>query len=251
MRRFFISEEQSKQAEQGTVTLVGSDVNHIVHVLRMGKGDPLILNTTDGQELCCVIETIGDATVGCRVVSVAVNQTEPRVRVTLLQGIPKGEKMELIVQKSVELGVCSIVPILTERTVMRFHTPQDAVKKQQRWQKIAEEASKQCGRGIVPTVQPVCSLEEALKAIPERTLRLVAYENERENSLKERIRNAAMEDNIEDIAVFIGPEGGISAKEFALMKACGFKSTSLGRRILRTETAGISVLAALRYEFED
>lgn len=251
MRRFFISEEQSEQAEHGMVTLAGSDVNHIVHVLRMGKGDSLILNTTNGQELCCVIEAIRDGTVACRVVSVDANHTEPRVRVTLLQGIPKGEKMELIVQKSVELGVCSIVPVQTERTVMRFHTPQDAVKKQQRWQKIAEEASKQCGRGIIPTIHPVQSVEEALKAIPERTLRLVAYENEQENSLKERIRSAAMEDNIEDIAVFIGPEGGIASNEFALAEAYGFKSTSLGRRILRTETAGISVLAALRYEFED
>lgn len=251
MRRFFISEEQGKQAQNGSVLLTGSDVNHIVHVLRMRKGDSLALSTTDGRELLCKIGDISDQNVLCNVCDIRQNETEPRVRVTLLQGIPKGEKMELILQKSVELGVCNILPAQMERTVVRFHTEQDAAKKQLRWQKIAEEASKQCGRGVIPQVQPVQSFQEALRHIPDEALRLIAYENEQEFSLKDRIREAMGRRDLREIAVIIGPEGGISPEEYEEAIQAGFVSVSLGRRILRTETAGIAVLAALRYEFED
>ncbi len=251
MRRFFISQEQREMAENGSVVLTGSDVNHIVNVLRMGIGDALLLSATSGQEFECTIEAIEHQSIVCRVVNTTVNETEPSVQVSLLQGIPKGEKMELIIQKSVELGVTRIVPIMMERTVVRFHTEQDAKKKQSRWQKISDEASKQCGRGFCPEIAPVQSLKQALAEMPEGTLSLVAYENETVYSLKQRIQSAVSAGEVHHIAVLIGPEGGISPEEFEEVSTHGFLSVSLGKRILRTETAGICVLSALRYEFED
>lgn len=251
MRRFFISQEQREMAENGTVVLTGSDVNHIVNVLRMRVGDGLLLSATSGQEFECTIENIESQSILCSVLRENENKTEPSVEVILLQGIPKGEKMELIIQKSVELGVTRIVPLYMERTVVRFHTESDAKKKQSRWQKISDEASKQCGRGLCPEVAPVQTLKQALAEIPEETLSLVAYENETVYSLKQRIQSAISAGGVRRIAVLIGPEGGISPEEFKQACADGFLSVSLGRRILRTETAGICVLSALRYEFED
>lgn len=251
MRRFFISKEQSEEAKSGFVTLYGSDVNHITHVLRMGKDDEILLSTTDGQELLCMIESVDRDCIVCNVCSASCNQTEPRVKVTLIQGVPKGEKMELIIQKTVELGVCTIVPAMMERTVVRFHTAQDAAKKQSRWQKIAEEASKQCGRGVVPQVAMPRSFKQVLSQISAQSVKLIAYENEQENSLKARMDAAIQLGDVTEICVIIGPEGGISPEEFQWAQDAGFESVSLGRRILRTETAGIAVLSAVRYVFED
>lgn len=251
MRRFFISQAQSEMAENGSVLLTGSDVKHIVNVLRMGIGDELLLSATSGREFQCVINRIENQSVVCQVLNAWMNQTEPRVRVFLLQGIPKGEKMDLIVQKAVELGVTRIVPITMERTVVRFHTAQDAGRKQSRWQKISDESSKQCGRGFCPEVAPVQSLKTAISGIPEGSLALVAYENETVYSLKQRIQSAISNGAVRSVAVLIGPEGGISPAEYEMVCAHGFLSVSLGKRILRTETAGICVLSALRYEFED
>ncbi len=251
MRRFFISQEQSERAKDGSVILTGTDVNHIVHVLRMGQGDKLLLSATNGQEFHCVIDRIEHDKVVCSVCSASNNHTEPAVSVTLIQGVPKGEKMEFIIQKTVELGVCEIVPAMMERTVVRFHTPQDGFKKQTRWQKIAEEASKQCGRGCIPSVAEPQMFKQALSQISPDALKLIAYENEAEYSLKNRIEKAMEAGSVTQIAVLIGPEGGISPNEFSLAIESGFQSVSLGRRILRTETAGIAVLSAIRYVFED
>lgn len=251
MRRFFISKEQSEEAKSGRVVLYGTDVNHIANVLRMGTGDELLLSATDGQELHCLIESIRSDAVVCSVSFASCNQTEPRVSVSLIQGVPKGEKMEFIIQKSVELGVCEIMPVMMERTIVRFHSAQDALKKQNRWQKIAEEAAKQCGRGIVPQVHLPESFKAMLSKIPQDSLRLIAYENEQEYSLKSRIEEATKSADVQHICVIVGPEGGISPEEFQWATDTGFESVSLGRRILRTETAGIAVLSAIRYVFED
>ncbi|MBR5280574.1 MAG: 16S rRNA (uracil(1498)-N(3))-methyltransferase [Clostridia bacterium] len=251
MRRFFISQEQREMAETGKIILSGTDVNHIVNVLRMGIGDHILLSATSGEEFECEIAEIGNQSVVCGVLHTSVNCTEPAVQVTLLQGIPKGEKMELIVQKSVELGVTRIVPVMMERTVVKFHTTQDGMKKQARWQKISDEASKQCGRGFCPEIAPVQTLKQALSEMQPETLALVAYENETVFSLKQRIQSAIKKNAVLRIAVLIGPEGGISPAEYETVCNAGFLSVSLGKRILRTETAGICVLSALRYEFED
>lgn len=233
------------------MVLTGSDVNHIINVLRMGVGDTILLSATSGEEFECEIAEIGNQSVACTVLRTAMNCTEPTVQVTLLQGIPKGEKMELIIQKSVELGVARIVPVQMERTVVKFHTTQDALKKQARWQKISDEASKQCGRGFCPEIAQVQTLQQALLEVPSGTLALVAYENETVFSLKRRVQEAIALGSVHHITVLIGPEGGIAPAEYESACGAGFLSVSLGKRILRTETAGICVLSALRYEFED
>lgn len=250
MRRFFIDAQAAEKAEKdGIIEMTGSDVKHIVSVLRMGPGDRLIFSATDGREFDTRITRCDTASVTASVESVRLNETEPRIKVTLIQGIPKGDKMELIIQKCVELGVVCIQPVMTEHTVVRL-SPPEAEKKRVRWQKIAEEASKQCGRGIIPAVCGVEKLESALKARPEGELKLFAYENESDITLKQILREAG-EGFDGEISLLIGPEGGFSAGEADIAAENGFKAFSLGKRILRTETAGIAALAGIRCFFED
>lgn len=250
MRRFFISSEQAaKGAEEGYIDIAGSDVKHITGVLRMRAGDELVLTSSDGRDFFTEIAGAGPERVRVKVNEIRVNTTEPRVYVTLIQGVPKGDKMELIIQKNTELGISRIVPVLTEFTVVRLDG-KDREKKQLRWQKIAQEAAKQCGRGAVPEVLTPVSLEAALKAVPEDTLKWFAYENEQDTALKQLLESAGA-DFSGRIAVLIGAEGGFSAAEAAMAEQYGFTPFSLGRRILRTETAGIAVLAAMRCFFED
>ncbi len=250
MRRFFISSEQAARGTgEGFIDIAGSDVRHITGVLRMREGDKLVLTSADGRDFFTEIAETGPELVRVRVNEIIANTTEPRVDVTLIQGVPKGDKMELIIQKNAELGVNRIVPVLTEFTVVRLDG-KDREKKQLRWQKIAQEAAKQCGRGAVPEVLTPVNLEAALKAVPEDTLKWFAYENEQDTTLKQLLTGAG-EDLGGRIAVLIGAEGGFSAAEAAMAERYGFTSFTLGRRILRTETAGIAVLAAMRCFFED
>lgn len=250
MRRFFINSEQAAcGTEKGYIDIIGSDVRHIIGVLRMRAGDPLVLTSSDGRDFYCELAESEPERVRVRVKEIKVNTTEPRVDVTLIQGVPKGDKMELIIQKNVELGVSRIVPVLTEFTVVRLDG-KDCEKKQARWQKISGEAAKQCGRGAVPEVEMPAGLEAALKAIPDGTLRWFAYENERDTTFKQLLTGAGA-DYCGRIAVLIGAEGGFSAAEAALAEQYGFVPFTLGSRILRTETAGIAVLAGMRCFFED
>lgn len=250
MRRFFIDSLQAEKA--GTdkiITVRGSDVNHIVNVLRMKKGDGLLFSATDGREFETVISALGPDSVTADVVNVRENSTEPDVCVTLIQGVPKGDKMELIIQKAVELGACAVVPVMTEFTVVKLDGV-DRKKKQVRWQRISEEAAKQCGRGIVPPVTEPVSLNQALRERPDEEIKLFAYENEEELSLKAVL--SELGDGFKGkISVVIGPEGGFSRAEAEMAKESGFRPFSLGRRILRTETAGFTALAGIRCFFED
>lgn len=251
MRRFFISEEQARNAETtGTVSLCGSDVNHIAHVLRMRRGDAVMLSATDGTEYTCEIETISDREVCCRVRDAKKNGTEPVARVILIQGLPKGEKTDWIVQKGVELGASELRFTVMERTVVRFASEKGGEKKTGRWQRIAEEAAKQCGRGTVPAVTLQKDFAHAIADLPADSVRLIAYENEEEQSLKQ-VLSQLQKEKSRTIAVIIGPEGGIAPGEYEDAVRSGFSSVSLGKRILRTETAGMAVLSAIRYEFED
>jgi len=252
MRHFFIKDSEIAQAEAGgLLEISGPDVNHIVNVLRKKPGDVLVFCPEDGsgREVRARIEAVSGETLRLEVLEVRENTTEPYVQVTLIQGIIKGERMDTAIQKSVELGVSRIRPVITEHTVVRLDAG-DIEKKRVRWARIAEEAAKQCGRGAVPEVLAPMPLKQVITEPQQDEVRLIAYENERETSLKSELQ--ALEGrNIREIRVLIGPEGGLSPEEAALAVENGFRSVTLGPRILRAETAGPAVLAAIHCFFED
>lgn len=250
MARFFVTKEQILYKDEipAFTEITGSDVKHMRDVLRMSPGDTFTACDSTGVEYTCALEGFSEGKGIGRILSQKVGDTEPRTPVTLFQGIPKGDKMDLIIQKNVELGVTRIVPVIMERTVVKFSDPRDKSKKTERWNRISMEAAKQCGRLSVPVVHPPVSMKEALDLVPGEALRLVPYENEQELRLKAVLRGAK---EPSAVAFFIGPEGGISGDEIDALMAADFRPVSLGKRILRTETAGFAVLAAIRYELED
>lgn len=250
MRRFFVSREQLRGTPPTQVELTGSDVKHIRDVLRMRVGEELLVCDSAGVEYFCTLETILPDRLLLHIQSQRQGETEPLIPVILYQGIPKGEKMDWVIQKAVELGVRRIVPVMMERSVVRLPQEKDRRKKQERWQKIAHEAAKQCGRTRLPQVEIPLSYQEALADSPEG-LRLLPYENEEQVSLQSRLRPLCASQSMCPISVLIGPEGGFSQEEVVFAEHAGFLRVTLGRRILRTETAGLSVLAAIRYEWQD
>ncbi len=244
--RFFVPDTNiDREAAKAFIT--GSDVSHLRTVLRAEPGDALTLCDTAGTVYSCVIKDISKDCITCGITGSEECPSEPKVPVILLQGVPKGEKMEFIIQKCVELGVNGIIPVVTERTVVKFDTKQDAAKKVARWQKIAAEASKQSGRGIVPFIGDVVKFKDVFNVI-DGGLRIIPYENEHEKTLKDVLRERLPADKI---YLFIGPEGGFSMQEVETSVSEGFTPVTLGTRILRTETAGMATLAAIRYEIGD
>ncbi len=243
MGRFFVD---PGDIEGGLVRITGGDADHIRRVLRVKPGELLTVCDGRGTDYIVKVEELKADRVLASVVSSERTATEPPVLVTLFQGIPKWDKMDFIVQKSVELGVSRIVPVITEHTVVRLHDKSDAGKKAARWQKIAYEAAKQCQRGIAPRVEAPVDYAEALDMARDSELALAAHEKAEGMSLKVlrglKVRSAA---------VLIGPEGGFSPGEIERALDRGFKCVSLGPRILRTETAGIAVLSVIMYELGD
>ena len=246
MSKFFVKENQ---INNGKIQVLGDDVNHIVNVLRMKKEDELqICNQDTGENYISKIIEIAKNSVECEIIKKVDYTTESNVNITLFQGIPKFEKMELIIQKNTEIGVKKIVPVIMERTVVKLDA-KVASKKIERWQKIAEIAAKQSMRDIIPKIENVTKLKDIESGGYD--VILVAYENEDRNMLKEELTK--LKDNKNDtynIAVVIGPEGGISEKEIEILKEKNAKFVSLGKRILRTETAGIVMNGNIMYELE-
>ncbi|ARP51044.1 MULTISPECIES: 16S rRNA (uracil(1498)-N(3))-methyltransferase [Caproicibacterium] len=231
MPRFFISPLTGTQA-----TLTGEDARHISRSLRMHPGEALTLCDGMGHDYQGEITEVTPDIVSVHILSAANNQTEPSVHVTLYQGIPKSTKMDFIVQKAVELGVFRVVPTLTSRCVSRPDGKTSA-KKVQRWQKIACEAAKQSGRGILPEVAPCISLQQAVCTAPGKCL--LFYEGGGV-SLTDAVNRVDSE-----ISIFIGPEGGFSTEEVRLVQDAGGQAATLGPRILRTETAPLAALTAV------
>jgi len=244
MARFFID---PADVCDRTITIFGEDAVHIGRVLRHKPGDILTLCDGNGLDYLVEIEKITANEVLTRIIEVKDNSTEPPVHITLFQGLPRADKMEFIIQKSVELGVGRIVPVLTERTVVRLDKPKDVENKLKRWQRISKEAAKQSNRGVIPEVSVPLGFGEALKLARETELAIIPYEKEEQNSLKQHIMSKC----IRTVSVMIGPEGGFTEKEAEEASKCGIKPVTLGPRILRTETAGIAVLAMLMYELGD
>lgn len=236
MNRFYVDTILQTGDE---ITLSKEDSHHAAHVLRLTPGTGVHLMDGAHRFLGVIRETapLVTAEVGAQLPS-----TEPQLRITLYQGLPKGDKMELIVQKAVELGADSIVPVAMERSVVKL-TAQDGAKKQQRWQKIAVEAGKQSGRCAQAAVEAPLTFKQLLQALPGRhDAVLVPWEEEAAASLN---AFAAAHPNVRSLGVLIGPEGGISPGEMEQLRAVGAQSVTLGPRILRTETAGLATLAAM------
>lgn len=247
MYQFFVEPGQINVAEK-RVTILGSDVNHIRNVLRMKIGEELsVSNGQDGREYRCGILSFGEDRVVCELRFVKEDNVELPSRVYLFQGLPKGDKMELIIQKAVELGVYQIIPVAAKRCVVKLDEKK-AASRLARWQGIAEAAAKQSKRGIVPKVEHVLSFEQAVDRASGMQVRLIPYELAEDMEKTRRLLDAVGPG--EDIAVFIGPEGGFDEYEITLAIESGIEAVTLGRRILRTETAGMTVLSWLVYLLE-
>ncbi|MCR4435435.1 MAG: 16S rRNA (uracil(1498)-N(3))-methyltransferase [Clostridiales bacterium] len=246
MSRFFIDE---KDIQGNKIYIRGEDVNHIKNVLRLKIGESIILCDGKGMDYTAGIEKFEPDYVLTGISASNYNETEPPIEVVLFQGIPKSDKMDFIIQKAIELGVNRIVPVMTERAVVRIEDKRDAEKKVCRWQRIALEAAKQSNRGIIPRVEYPVRYREALTLSDKSDLSLIPYEKEFKNSLKKYISQA--DADIKKVSLFIGPEGGFSEKEIEDAVQKGIKPVTLGPRVLRTETAGISVISILMYELGD
>ncbi len=220
------------------------DLHHIKKVLRLKAGDTVEISDGQKWEYEGVIEEITATEATLRITDKQSFAREPETRVTLFQGIPKAGKMDMIVQKCVELGVDSIVPVFMERTVVNDNGK--VSKKTERWQKISDEACKQCRRGIVPAVADAIDDCEMMNMLEGFDLVLFPYENETGNTIKDSLRN--LKNKPETVAIVIGPEGGFSDSEAKELKK--YECVSLGKTILRTETAGIAALAMTMYELE-
>lgn len=244
MYQFFVKPEQI-DVEHKRVWITGSDVNHIVNVLRIKQGEEFaVSNGVDGKEYRCSMISYTRDQVLCELRFIKEDEIELPVRVHLFQGLPKADKMELIIQKAVELGVYEIIPVTMERCVVKLDAKKEAGKLS-RWNAISEAAAKQSKRKVIPEVVPVMSYKEALKKAAAMDVRLVPYELA-EGMRKTRELIGAIEPG-QDIAVMIGPEGGFAEKEIEAAMDCGMTPITLGKRILRTETAGVTVMAWIMY----
>lgn len=245
MYQFFVS---PSQIQGNRIVIAGDDVNHIRNVLRMKPGEEIaVSNGVDGREYRCRIETISGKEIVCSLCFIREAGVELPVQVTLFQALPKADKMEWIVQKAVELGVYGVVPVETKRCVTKLDAKK-AGAKTARWQAIAEAAAKQSKRRIIPQVSTPCSFAGALQQAAGMDVRLIPYELA-EGMEKTRELFACIGTGCR-VAVFIGPEGGFAPEEIELAKETGFSPVTLGKRILRTETAGMVVLAWLGYLLE-
>lgn len=244
MYQFFV---EDTQVGEDSVTIEGSDVNHIRNVLRMKRGEKVRISTNSGKNYFGEIEELSETMVLVAIVEECADGTELANKIYLFQGLPKSDKMELIIQKAVELGAYEIIPVAMKNCVVKLDEKK-AGSKVARWQEIAKSAAKQSKRSLIPTVHMPMSYKEAVEAAATLDVVLVPYENERGMAAtKEAI--AAITSG-QSIGIFIGPEGGFADDEIALAREKQMQLISLGKRILRTETAGLATLSILMYHLE-
>lgn len=244
MYHFFVSEEQINGEN---AYIEGSDVNHIANVLRMKPGEELLISVKEDWDYLCKIVDIETDRVNLKVLE-SMEQRELPVNITLLQGIPKSDKLEMIIQKAVELGVSEIIPVKTKRVVVKIDEKKVDTKVN-RWNAIAESAAKQSKRSIIPKVYEPISIDNALEIVKDFGVKLIPYENADGIDKTRKILDNM--DKTKNIAVFIGPEGGFEESEVERIKNSGFEVITLGKRILRTETAGLALLSNIMIRLED
>lgn len=245
MYQFFVN---ASQIQGNQVVISGKDVNHIKNVLRMKVGEEIsVSNGQDGKEYRCEIEELGEQEILCTLRFIKEEGLELSSKVYLFQGLPKADKMEFIIQKAVELGIYEVIPVMSKRAVVKLDEKR-AASKILRWQAIAEAAAKQSKRDIIPRVAPVMSFSDAIAYSNCAQVKLIPYELAEDMKKTKDIINGLKSG--EDIAIFIGPEGGFGEEEVERAKAAGVEPITLGKRILRTETAGMTVLAWIMYQLE-
>lgn len=244
MYRFFVSENQIGEEN---VTITGSDVNHIKNVLRMKVGETILVSDGNDNEYMCEITELTD-NVTAKIVDMNKESRELPIKVTLFQALPKSDKMETVIQKIIELGAVEIVPVKTSRCIVKLDDKK-AAKKVTRWNEIAKSAAKQSKRGIIPEVTDVMTYEQALEKAKDFDVVLFPYEGaDNIDHTREIFGKIGKESHV---AIFIGPEGGFSIDEVAKAKDAGAREITLGKRILRTETAGMMIMSVLMYLFEE
>ena len=224
-------------------------MNHIKNVLRCQKGEHIeICNSETSKNYLCEINKIEKEEIECNILENLRSNVETDIKVTIFQGLPKADKMEYIIQKSVELGAYDITPVEMKRCIVKLNE-KDKEKKIQRWQKIAEVAAKQCKRDIIPKINNITNVKLICNIIQNYDIILVAYEKEKERTLKSELKKIK-EYNQKNIGIIIGPEGGLDEDDVKLLEESGAKVFTLGNRILRTETVALNVLSNIMYELE-
>ena len=247
MFQFFVDKSQIHESE-GLAYITGADVNHISHVLRMKPGEQFYV--TDGEcqgKYLCALKSVSAEQVVCDIVQNITDTTELPCEIVLYQGLPKADKMELIIQKAVELGASRIVPVETKRSVVKLDAKK-AQAKISRWQGIAEAAAKQSKRDVIPVIGELMTLKEALKEAADFEVSMMPYENAEGMAYTRSLLESICPG--QRVAIFIGPEGGFDDSEVEAALSMGTKPVTLGRRILRTETAGLAILSMLVYVLE-
>lgn len=245
MYHFFVTSEQIGENE---IYIEGSDVNHIRNVLRMTPGEQIsISDGQQGTEYCCEISRIEEACVTAKILSSHAADTELPSKFYLFQGLPKSDKMELIIQKAVELGVYEVIPVATKRAVVKLDKKKEESKRK-RWNAISESAAKQSKRTIIPEVTQIMTFAEAIKYASSMDVKVIPYELAEGMEETRKIFSEIKPGN--SVAIFVGPEGGFEESEIAMAQEAGVLPITLGKRILRTETAGMTVLSVLMFQLE-
>ena len=244
MYRFFVRPEQIRD---GNIEITGDDVHHIRQVLRMRPGEEVLVSSGDDWEYTCRITALEDERVSAQILDVQKPGRELASRLYLFQCIPKGDKMEWIIQKAVELGVYQIIPVASRRCVVKLDGKK-AESRLARWNAVAASAAKQSKRMIVPGVMPLQNFSEALRRAEELDVRLIPYERAEGMAATRRLLGQILPGH--SVGILIGPEGGFEEEEVKAAEQAGFCSVTLGKRILRTETAGITALSILMYLLE-
>ncbi|MCU9807158.1 16S rRNA (uracil(1498)-N(3))-methyltransferase [Paraclostridium sp. AKS46] len=245
MDRFFVG-KNNINLENKTCIIDGEDVKHISKVLRCRIGEELEICDNDNNEYICEITNIDKSQVELNIVEVVDIERESDLKIKVYQGLPKGPKMEMILQKLTEVGVDEIILVQTKRTVVKVDDKKED-KKIERWERIIYEAAKQSKRGKIPKLRGVLSFKEALADMKENDFNIAPYENERTKSIKQAIKGV----DIKNIGIFVGPEGGFEDTEIKAIEEIGGQSVSLGPRILRTETASLVASSIVLYELSD
>lgn len=247
MYRFFVQQDQIDMGNK-EIHITGSDVNHIKNVLRMRIGEEILISAGENQEYTCRIARMSQEKILAEVKNVQEAGMELPSKIYLFQGLPKSDKMELIIQKAVELGVYEIIPVDTKRAVVKLDGKKEEAKIK-RWQGIAESAAKQSKRMIIPQIHSVMKFAQAMEYAKELDVRLIPYERA-EDMAHTRERMGKIEPG-QSIGIFIGPEGGFAPEEVETALEHQAEPITLGKRILRTETAGMTVLSILMFMLEN